>query len=155
MSYLMTTSWDAKTPIGRSNLSGCFAGNRAFNGLIFPDFRSIGADLGQTHAERFLNAPAAVPPPYAASIRSLSVPAVADRVRLDYSWKTEFTNPMFLVPPNNTGYMPLWSFERNEVEAENVQKNLLLGRTQGVTVWRPHPSTRRDDPFNVRKKSVM
>ena len=82
--------------------------------------------------------------------------------QLEYSWQSSFSRPDFLIPPNSSGYMPLWEFRTGTdlstaTNAERVVKDFESWREKSRKqalishVWKPHPSSLNNDPFNNRR----
>jgi len=55
-------------------------------------------------------------------LESASAPDLK-RVSLKFDWQDEFQQKDFLIPPNNTGYRPLWTFDfgKPTVDLRNVK----------------------------------
>ena len=79
--------------------------------------------------------------------------------QLQYSWQSRFSRPDFLVPPNSSGYKPMWDFrtgtdDSTASNAEQVVKRFEAWREENRKqalishIWKPHPSSLNNDPYN-------
>jgi hypothetical protein len=124
-----------KIPVGGSGFAGTFR-DSAFNGYEYGTppamndmFNTMEPKLCKVLTEHRLTAVMKERQKIEASksdlqrlLESASAPDLK-RVSLKFDWQDEFQQKDFLIPPNNTGYRPLWTFDfgKPTVDLRNVK----------------------------------
>ena len=97
--------------------------------------------------------------------KRLDIGVTSPSPQLQYSWQSRFSRPDFLVPPNSSGYKPMWDFrtgtdDSTASNAEEVVKRFEAWREENRKqslvshIWKPHPSSLNNDPFNNKTNST-